>query len=124
MGRVTSLLPFLLYEIIVALLIIYLIYFVVKFIRLLIKKRFLKATKRILSLAVAALCLVLLYNSTASFAYNREPLNLNLTEEKPDAERVYAIAQHVLNDYNALAQSFERDAQGNIIPLTLFCVVG
>jgi hypothetical protein len=115
-GRVTSLLPFSLYEIIVALLIIYLIYFVVKFIRLLIKKRFLKATKRILSLAVAALCLVLLYNSTASFAYNREPLNLNLTEEKPDAERVYAIAQHVLNDYNALAQSFERDAQGNIIP--------
>ena len=51
-GRVTSLLPFSLYEIIVALLIIYLIYFVVKFIRLLIKKRFLKATKRILSLAV------------------------------------------------------------------------
>jgi energy-coupling factor transporter transmembrane protein EcfT len=115
-GAITSLFSFSLFELIAAALIFYLIYFIVRTIILLVKKSFLRAVKRVLTVISVILCVVILYNITASFSYNRYNLNLNLYEDKPEKEQVYATAEYFLNDYNAIAERLQRDDKGNIIP--------
>ncbi|MDD4002817.1 MAG: DUF3810 family protein [Clostridia bacterium] len=116
MGSLSSLFSFSLFEIIVAALIIYLIYFIIKTIRLLVKKNYLRAVKRVLAVISVFLSIVILYNITASFCYNRNYVSLNLDEKKPEKTQVYAAAEYFLNDYNAIAESFDRNESGNIIP--------
>lgn len=115
-GAFTSLLPFSLYEVLLTAAIIYTITLIVLLIKNLIKKNFKKALKMVMTFASVLLSIVILYNLTASFAYNRLPLDLSLNEENPDNQTVLAAAEYFLNDYNSIAESMERDDSGNIIP--------
>lgn len=115
-GFVTSLLPFSLYEFLLTAAIIYVVAIIVKTIISLKKKSYQQALKRLMTFASVLLSVVILYNITASFAYNRQSLDLSLTEEKPDSERIFAAAQYFLDDYNNIAESLQREENGNIIP--------
>lgn len=115
-GAVTSLFPFSLYEILIIAAAVYIIAVTVKTIKGIKKRDFQKVLKRLITFTSVVLCVVILYNVTASFAYSREPLDLSLSNEKPEKETVLAAAQYFLDDYNGIAERFERDSEGNIIP--------
>lgn len=115
-GGITSVLPFSLYEILIVFGALFLIVFIAKLIKNLINKKYYNALNKALTLICVILSFLLVYNITASFSYNRYPLNLSLTQKKPSKEKVLLITQTFLEDFNTLAQNFERDEAGNIKP--------
>lgn len=115
-GSVTSLLSFSLYEILLTAIIIWFLILLIKLIGNLRKKDFGKAAKKVFTIVAVVLSLVLMYNITASFAYYRYPLEIELYDEKPDKTEVIAIAQYFMEDFNTLSEKFDRDNEGNIIP--------
>lgn len=114
-GAVTSLLPFSLYEILVAAAVALLIAFIVKSILRLKRRHFAKLANGFASLAVIVLSVIVLYNMTASFAYSRQSADLKLSGRTPEKEQVPDIAYHFLQDFNSLAESLERDGTGSVV---------
>lgn len=115
-SAITSLLPFSLYETLATLAVIGAVIFLARLIIRLKRKQYMVAVKKLLSTAALALGLILLYNVTASFSYGREPLSLDIDRQKPESEQVYDAALYFMQDFNALAEGFERDGEGNVIP--------
>lgn len=114
-GSITKFLPFSLYEILIVIATIVLVIELIKIIKNLIKKNYYVTLKKIFNVATIILSIVFIYNLTASMSYNRNLLDLNLNEEKPQEEIVLQATQYFLNDYNQIAQNLERDEKGNII---------
>ncbi len=107
-------------EIIIYLLIAIGLILIATIVALLVKKKF-KLTLRIVT-AVLTIVLVVssLYVVTASCEYGRDELTGEWQNATATKEEFLAIAQAYQKEYNQLAESFERDEQGNIIPQYTF----
>lgn len=113
LGRVSSVLPFSLFELLVAIAVIVALYLIIKCIVMLAKRRFSAGLCSFTTLVSTVLCVVSLYMLDTSFAYNREkpPLDIYQNGELSKEEQLEAI-DGFMTDFMDLAYSLERDENG------------
>lgn len=114
-GTLTSWLPISVFEFAVVCLILAAIYLFVRLVVNLCFARFKRILFGILSLGVAALFVFDLYTLSMAFGYYRKPMPLVAAGADYKQEHVLSSAEHFLADFNALAEKFERDGDGNAI---------
>ncbi len=114
-GHITSLLPFSVFELLLYISIATALIFFVFMIIYLIKKRWINLASTSLVLSLIVISVVLLYTVTASMNYFRAPLAIPSYSEEVERDQYLNIGEYFLNDYNALAESFERDDNSHII---------
>lgn len=114
-GTITSVFPFSVYEVLLVCTVISLIVFSIKTIRRFKQKKAKEAFSGILKLTAITLSIITVYLCTASFAYQRQPQNIAVSSYRPSDEELKIIVQYYIDDYNYLANKFERDEKGNSI---------
>ncbi len=114
-GRLTSILPFSLFECLVFALVVGGVSLLVFGIVSLCKKRFFGVLCGTLATVIAVLSVLNLYTATAGFAYYRQPLRVPQYTEEPDESFVLSAASYFRDDFYALADSLERDSDGNVV---------
>lgn len=114
-GTLSSVFPFSVFEFCVTALILAGVYLVVRFFMDLYGGKFRRIAAGALSIATAALCVLDLYIMSMGFGYYRYAMPLPQAGGGYDAEQAVAAVEYFLNDYNALAQKFERDENGNVV---------
>lgn len=83
------------------------------------KKHFKMVLNRFLQLISYGFTIFLVYTITAGVAYHRSPLPLPMYEEKVSTALLDSAIEYYLNDYNKLADSFDKDEnKASIMPYT------
>ncbi|MGI6701305.1 MAG: DUF3810 domain-containing protein [Christensenellales bacterium] len=114
-GRITSILPFSFYELFVLIAIIAgLILFTLLIIKI-VKKDWNKVLNGLIAAILTVASVILLYTMTAVMNYNRLPVPLETYEGEAKREDIVAIAEYFANDYSAIAESLDRDENGDVI---------
>ncbi len=111
-GTLTSWLPISVFEFAVVCLILAAVYLFVRLVMNLCFARFKRILTGILALGVAALCVFDLYTLSMAFGYYRKSMPLAAAGGDYTAEQTVSAAEYFLDDYNALAEKFERDENG------------
>ncbi len=113
LGRLSSALPFSLFEVLVCIAVIAAIFLIIKGIVHLAKRETARGLCSFTTLVATVLCVVSIYVLDTSFAYNREepPLDVYENGELSD-EEILAASDAFFNDFIALANSLERDENG------------
>lgn len=114
-GKITSIIPFSIFEILIIAAIILGIIFLFKSGRRLRRKQWERLIKGSLNLIIVVVSVLLVYTMTASMNYYRLPVELNVYAEDVDNDDILTISNHFLNDFNNLAINMTRDNDGNII---------
>lgn len=114
-GTISSVFPFSVFEFCVVVLILLGIYLAVRLFINLCHANFKRIAFGILSVATAALTVLDLYMMSMGFGYYRYAMPLPQAGSGYSAQQAVEAAEYFLNDYNALAKKFERDADGNVI---------
>ena len=113
LGRLSSALPFSLFELLVAIAVIVALYLIIKAIVLLAKRRFSAGLCSFTTLVATVLCVVSVYMLDTSFAYNREkpPLDIYANGDLTEEQQLDAI-DGFMTDFLDIAYSLERDENG------------
>ncbi|MFA5450144.1 MAG: DUF3810 family protein, partial [Clostridia bacterium] len=116
-GHITELFAFSVFEVLIGLAIVSAIVAIVLWIRALRRKKYLKFAKSVVKTLTIVFSVILVYTLTASFSYNRTPLEKELPAHSGEVENqeIAAMVDYFLQDLNTLAESFERDEDGNVI---------
>ena len=118
-GNALGWIPISLYEIFLIAVILGGIAFVVAEIVLLCKRKWRRFLTALLIAAICVFSFLNVYTSTASFAYNREPLPKEVYEEYSGEDltvnEATAIAKYIITQANADYLATEHDAEGNIV---------
>lgn len=114
LGRLSSALPFSLFEILVLIAVLAALGLIIKAIVALSKKQFSRGICSFTTLVATVVCVVSVYMLDTSFAYNREkpPLNIYQNGDLTQEEQLEAI-DNFMTDYLNIAYSLERDENGN-----------
>lgn len=113
LGRLSSALPFSLFELLVAIAVIVALYLIIKAIALLAKRRFFAGLCSFTTLVATVLCVVSVYMLDTSFAYNREkpPLDIYANGDLTEEQQLDAI-DGFMTDFLDIAYSLKRDENG------------
>lgn len=113
LGRISSALPFSLFELLVAIAVVAAVALVVKCIVKLAKREFMRGLCAFSTLAATVLCVVSVYMLDTSFAYNREkpPLDIYRNGDLTEEQQLDAI-DGFMTDFLDIAYSLERDEDG------------
>ena len=114
-SKITSIIPFSLYEWIFIILIILAIYFIVKIIIKLCKKQFYKSFNTFLSLLIITFMVTNIYVATASISYGKKSLYVPQYDQEVNDEFIDQTFDYFLNDYNEISTHFDRNDDGTII---------
>lgn len=113
LGRLSSALPFSLFEVLVAVAVVAALALVIKAIVMLAKRRFSAGLCSFTTLVATVLCVVSIYMLDTSFAYNREKPPLAICENGDlTKEEQLAAADNFMRDFMDVSYSLERDADG------------
>lgn len=115
MSKITSNIPFSLYEWIFIILVILAIYFVVSIIVKLCKKQFYKSLNKFLSLFIVTFLVTNIYVATASISYGKESLYVPQYDQEVSDEFIDQTFDYFLEDYNEISTHFDRNEDGTII---------
>lgn len=117
-GSINSLFPFSVFEILCGIAIILSVIAIIRWIKWLKRKKYSLFLGSVARVLIVALSVGVLYTATASFSYTRTPLENELPQynDEIDKEELLAAVTYFRDDFNALAASFPRDAEGNAIP--------
>ncbi|MCH5351150.1 MAG: DUF3810 domain-containing protein [Clostridiales bacterium] len=115
-GTVTSVFPFSVFEFFVCVLILVGGYLFVRLVINLCRAHFKKILTGLLAVAVGAISVANLYMMSMGFGYYRDPMPLYVSGADYKAEQVKTVVEYFLPDLNALADKFERDENGCVIP--------
>lgn len=107
--------PFSLTELILMILLIISLIFLVSCIVYLFKRKFRRSLHRLLNVAIVAMSVLTLYQVTAEMAYNREPLNLPLYQEKVEKEEFLDIIEYFIDDVNECCEHLEFKENGDLV---------
>lgn len=118
LSLVSGIFPFSLYEIVAVLLILGAVALVVYICTHLSRARRKSLLPVLRRLAAALVAVLLAFCLLYAPLYNREGISsaLGLPEVQVTAENAYAAAEYYVERLNALADDFERDGEGNILP--------
>lgn len=113
LGRLSSALPFSLFELLVCIAVVAALFLIIRCIVMLAKRRFSAGLCSFTTLVATVLCVVSVYMLDTSFAYNREepPLDIYANGELSQEEQLEAI-DNFMADFLDVAYSLERDEQG------------
>ena len=113
LGRLSSALPFSLFEVLVCVAVIVALFLIIKGIVSLAKRRTVRGLCSFTTLIATVLCVISIYMLDTSFAYNREkpPLDINKNGDLTEAEQLEAIDEF-MTDFMDIAYSLERDENG------------
>ena len=114
-SKITSIIPFSLYEWIFIILIILAIYFIVKIIIKLCQKQFYKSFNTFLSLLIITFIVTNIYVATASISYGKKSLYVPQYDQEVNDEFIDQTFDYFLNDYNEISTHFDRNDDGTII---------
>lgn len=115
-GTVTSVFPFSVFEFFVCVLVLVGAYLFVRLVINLCRARFKRILTGLLAVAVGAIAVFDFYMMSMGFGYYRAPMPLYVSGADYKAEQARAVVEYFLPDYNALADKFERDENGCVIP--------
>jgi hypothetical protein len=114
MGTVTNVFPFSIFEVLASVAILCLIIFIIRAVRNIIKRKHFKAALGAVKVLTVTLCVLLVYISTASFAYFRAPVNFWQTDALPSDNELVEIVHSFIDDFNDLGARLGRDESGFI----------
>lgn len=114
LGRLSSALPFSLFELLVAIAVVVALFLIIKAIVLMAKRKFSAGLCSFTTLVATVLCVVSVYMLDASFAYNREkpPLDIYQNGDLTEEQQLDAI-DAFMADFMDIAYSLERDENGS-----------
>lgn len=115
-GTVTSVFPFSVFEFFVTVIVLSAVFLFVRLVINLCRAHFKRILTGLLVIGVCAVTVLDLYIMSMGFGYYRAPMPLYVAGADYKAEQVKAVAEYFLPDYNTLAESFERDENGCVIP--------
>lgn len=114
-GHVNSLFPFSVFEFCIIAAIITAIILAVLMIKALVRKRGAAVLKGLAILIICVLSVFNLYTLLVGFSYYRPHAPVPQSEKDYEPAQVTEIVRYFADDYNSLADSFERDGNGNVI---------
>lgn len=118
-GNVSGIVPFSLYELLLVVLIASIIFLVVKIVKLLSVKQYVKLISFVLSVAIFALSFGNLYTLTAGFIYNRQGLPTDVYQtyrgDDFDLDKAVQLANYVIDEVNFAYENTDHDQDGNIV---------
>lgn len=115
-GNITSLFPFSIFELLVAILLLAMVFLIYKGGWQIRQKRNALFLKSILNIIILTLCIVLVYTSTASFSYYRNPLPLpQYNGESLEQEEIKEIIVHYMDKFQQVSDKIQRDDKGSVI---------
>lgn len=118
-SRITAIIPFSLYEMLLYVGILSLIVLIVTAIIFLCKKRFLRAACYVLVIFVVGLAIGDVYTLSAGFAYNRGDPDLPYYEamqiKEEEKDDIISTVWFMIDDFNELAEKMNRDKDGRTI---------
>ena len=79
-----------------------------------IKKRFIKASCRLLNIAIMAVAVIDVYHVSCEAAYNRKPIPLPYSEVLPERTEYIDIYNYFAEDLNTCIDALEFDASGDV----------
>lgn len=114
LGRLSSALPFSLFELLVAIAVVVALFLIIKAIVLMAKRKFSAGLCSFTTLVATVLCVVSVYMLDTSFAYNREkpPLDIYQNGDLTEEQQLDAI-DAFMADFMDIAYSLERDENGS-----------
>lgn len=113
-GTFADIFPFSILEVCIVLLIAIGLFLIVRLFINLCTAKFVKILSGALGLAVAAVCVLDLYVMSMGFGYYRMAMPIAQSCTDYSASQTREIVRYFLDDYNALAESFERDENGTV----------
>lgn len=115
-GNITSLFPFSIFEFLLVLFAITLLILVFRWSSQIKRNRLALFFKSALNVLIFALCLVLVYTSTASFSYYRKPLPLpQYNGENLDKDKIEEIIRYYMTKFQQVSDEVERDSNGKVV---------
>ena len=117
-GRIFSSFNFSIFEFLVAFSIIFTIYSIIKIFVCLKGTNKLRSINQLLILIIYILSIIVIYTTTASFAYNRDDLELDVYKGDIETSELVEISRYFLQDfYNITINSelLKRDEESNVI---------
>ena len=117
-GRISSFFDFSIFELIIAISIVFVLFSIIKIFVCLKGTNKLRSLNQLLILVIYVLSITVIYTTTASFAYNRDDLELDVYLGDLEAEELVEISRYFLQDfYNITTNSelLKRDENSNII---------
>lgn len=106
--------PFSVYEFILISFGIFIVYYVIRFVILLCKKKIKLFFNTILNCSIFVFIFVNLYTSTASISYGRQDVKIPQYNETVNQSLIDNAFEYFLNDYNTISTHFEREEDGSI----------
>lgn len=113
-GALTSLVPFSIFEWLVVIAIIAVIYLIVKIIRSIVRKDYSRMHMAITSIIMTVLIVINIYMLTASFSYFSDNIDLPAYETKLEASQAQEISDYFLADYIYTANKLTFDEKGRL----------
>ena len=121
MGSITSILPFALFEFVFIFLILFGLFLFIKIFKNLKIKEKEKSIKSTFNFFTYILSIILVYTLSTGVAYYRSPIPLPMYEGEIPISLVDEAIAYYLDDYNKLAESFEKDENNaSICPYSFF----
>ena len=114
-GHINSIFPFSVFEICVVTLIVVAVHLLMLMIVALTQKRGAAVLKGVAITVICILSAFNLYTLLVGFSYYRPAAPVPQSEKEYTADQVTAMVRDFADDYNRLAQSFDRDEAGNVI---------
>ncbi|MDE6758853.1 MAG: DUF3810 domain-containing protein, partial [Clostridia bacterium] len=114
-GRVFSVAPFNVFELLSALAVLCVIGCVISSIVLFCKKKKVESRRVMLGLVLTAVCVLNLYVFSAGFAYNRITAPVNAYEGDVDEEFALQTYIALVDDYNSIYDRLEKDDDGAVV---------
>ncbi|HHT83595.1 MAG: DUF3810 family protein [Christensenellales bacterium] len=115
-SNITSVFPFSVFEVLIYLIIITLIWLIVRWSRLLSRRKGTKVAKEAMNLLIALMVVILLYTSTASFSYYRDPLPLPLYQgEQLNEQQTEEIIRYHFDEFRKASDMVKRDDKGKVV---------
>ncbi len=114
-GHLTSFIPVSIFEILVVLLITVGLFLFVRLVINLCHARFKRILTGLLSVGTGVMYVLNLYMLSMGFGYYRAALPLGQAGDDYDAVQAKTVALYFLDDFNALAEKFERDENGCVV---------
>lgn len=115
-GGLSSKVSFSLFEFFIYLCIFVIICFIAFWIYCGVKKRGRAALKSLIVFLIIVFTILNIYTLTASFTYMRKsPDLIYAAEEEPDSQKLYELASYFIEDFNILAENFEKDDSGMFV---------
>lgn len=114
-GHITSVLPVSVFELLIGAAVVVGVFLFVRLVINLCGAKFKRILTGLLSVGVVVVFVLNLYMLSMGFGYYRAKLPLNQAGEDYDAAQAKAVALYFLEDFNALADKFDRDENGCVI---------